>query len=79
MLCSPTIPDASAPVADFTQKLGLPRDSAVAWARGVIADVAHHCDPDIMRACKVIIANDNAFLITATELLRAVEKDAGHA
>lgn len=68
------VPRHSAPVTEFVKRPGLERDAAVAWARGVLADVAHYSDFAIIRACKLIEANDKAFYITAHEMRRFLER-----
>lgn len=69
----PKIPAHDAPLTAFGLGPGEKRDTAIAWARGVLAEVAHFNDETIIRACKVIEANDKAFYLTAFELRRFLE------
>lgn len=53
-----SMPPHTAEVARFVLPPGLARDTAVAWARGVLAYSEHFTDATVIRASKVLEAND---------------------
>lgn len=77
MFCTPQIPeDHTRSVSDFFMPADK-RESAVAWARGVLADIKDYRDETVIRACKVIEANDKDFVTTAISLRKFLEDCAG--
>ncbi|MCJ8139590.1 hypothetical protein [Falsirhodobacter halotolerans] len=45
------------------------RPAAIAWGRERLADVLHHSDTDLTRACRVLISNSPEDYDRATKLL----------
>lgn len=69
----PGTPDHSAAQAAFIEFDHVKRDTLIAVARGLLADVAHHDDATLARACKALITNSPSDRWRATILLAVLD------
>ena len=68
-----SLPPHTAEVHRFVLPPGLARDAAVAWARGVFAFADNFGDAVVIRAAKVLEANDPDHYSLAVEMRRFLE------
>ena len=66
-------PKADLPIDDFMIADEEERERGLLWARGIIADFVHYDDDTILRAGKVICANDPAGMSFVGKMVEIIE------
>lgn len=66
-------PRADAAIEEFRIADEELRERGLLWSRGIVADLAHYDDETILRAAKVICANDPSGLTFLRSLIGIIE------